>query len=310
MTGFDTRCFTAFGVLQQRSRRDHRQERHGGVVVACRDVERVDQGVEHLGEGEPVVHRQAALVGLLDAEPVDQREVGADLLAHRADDLEREPRPVLEWPAVLVGALVGLGREELLEQVSVRAVELDGVEPGGDSPARPLAVLVDQARDLVELDRPRRRPERARDVRGRGDRRLVAFGVALRVLPAGVVDLDRNLRALVVHGFGEIRQRADKAVVVDADGVSNGPPDFPVDRCVLEDDEPNAAPRPCPVVLDEPLAGLTVRGGELSEDRGLNEPVPQRHAADPALLEEGALAVGGNIGNRRAHCGHNASLWW
>jgi hypothetical protein len=151
----------------------------------------------------------------------------------------------------------------LLEEVTVRAVELHSVEPGRDSSARTLPVLVDQAWDLVELDGPRSGPERARNVRGRGERRLVPLGVALRVLPAGVVDLDRDLRTFVVHGFGEIRQSADKAVVVDADGVPDGSSDLPVHRRVLENDQPDTTPRPGPVVLDEPLAGLTPGRGEL-----------------------------------------------
>ena len=100
--------------------------------------------------------------------------------------------------------------------------------------------------------------ERARDARGRGERRLVALGVALRVLAAGVVELDGDLRALVVHGFDEIGQAADEAVVVDPDRVPDGAADFPVDRCVLEDDEPDAAPGAGPVVLDELVVDLAV----------------------------------------------------
>jgi hypothetical protein len=113
-----------------------------------------------------------------------------------------------------------------------------------------------------------------------------------------------------VGGFGQIRQSQDEAVVVDADGVSGASSDFPVHACVLKDDESDAAPRAGAVVLDQPVIDLSPRRGELGEDRRLDEAVPQRHPANSALLEEGALAVCGNSGKGRARCGHNASLWW
>ena len=63
------------GVPHQRTRRDHRQQRHRGVVVAGADVEGVDERVEHLAERESVVKAQTALVGLFDAESIQHREV-------------------------------------------------------------------------------------------------------------------------------------------------------------------------------------------------------------------------------------------
>lgn len=43
------------------------------------------------------------------------------------DDLEREPRPVLDGSSVRVRALVGGGLEELVEEVPVRTVDLNTV---------------------------------------------------------------------------------------------------------------------------------------------------------------------------------------
>ena len=80
-----------------------------------------------------------------------QVEVVADRGADGADDLEREPRAVLERAAVLVRPVVDRGAEELGDQVAVAAVDLDAVEPGLAHAARRLGEGVD---DLVDL-RPR-----------------------------------------------------------------------------------------------------------------------------------------------------------
>ena len=69
--------------------------------------------------------------------PHEQRPVGRPDGAHRLDHLEREPHPALERAAVLVGPPVGQRREELVQQVAVRGVQLDDVEAGGRAPAGP-----------------------------------------------------------------------------------------------------------------------------------------------------------------------------
>ena len=49
-------------------------------------------------------------------------------LAHGAEDFEREADAGLERAAVAVGADVGQGRQELVQEVAVRRVDLDQVE--------------------------------------------------------------------------------------------------------------------------------------------------------------------------------------
>jgi hypothetical protein len=63
-------------------------------------------------------------------------EVAADLGADGADRLEQKAGAILERAAVVVLAVVDRGREELREDVAVRAVDLDAVQPGVARPAR------------------------------------------------------------------------------------------------------------------------------------------------------------------------------
>ncbi len=69
----------------------------------------------------------------------------ADLGAHRRARLEQEPRPVLERAAVRVVALVDERREELVQQVAVRGVQLDQLEAGVDRAAGGRGEVVDDA---------------------------------------------------------------------------------------------------------------------------------------------------------------------
>jgi len=144
------------GEVGERAGSHQRDERVDRVVVAGTDVERLHLMLEHLAEGQAILERQAALVGLLNAEAVEDGEVGSHLLAHRVDHLEGKSGPVLQTPAVLVVATVGLGRKELARQVAVRPVYLDRVEAGQHRTARRLGVLVDDPRDLLERQAPGR----------------------------------------------------------------------------------------------------------------------------------------------------------
>src|ERR1700730_18659765 len=53
--------------------------------------------------------------------------------AHRLKDLKRKAHAVLEWSAIFVRTLIGDRRKELMNEISMSAVDLDGVEtePGG-----------------------------------------------------------------------------------------------------------------------------------------------------------------------------------
>ena len=76
-------------------------------------------------------------------------DLGVDVRERRAHDLEPEARPVLERAAVLVVALVGQRREEVLEHVVVVEVQLDAVGTGCGDLLGTVGVFRDEPVDLV-----------------------------------------------------------------------------------------------------------------------------------------------------------------
>ena len=56
--------------------------------------------------------------------------------AHRFEHLQRKPQPVFQAAAVLVAPLVGDRRQELVQQIAVRGVDLDAGEPEPDRAQR------------------------------------------------------------------------------------------------------------------------------------------------------------------------------
>ncbi len=147
---------------------------------------------DHLGPGlalgDQVQHRQ----------PVDDDEVLADRLPRASHDLDGQTHAVVVAAAPLVGALVGVGHQELVDEVALGAHDLDAVVAGltrelGAADERADLRLDAAATELVR----RERRDRALDPRRRDRQRVV--GVA-----TGVQDLHRDRAALVMDG---LRQR-------------------------------------------------------------------------------------------------------
>ena len=87
----------------------------------------------HVHELGDVVDGEAVLeVVVVDVHAHEQRHILGHVPAHLADALEGEARPVFEAAAVLVRAAVDGRGEELVGEVGVRGVELNGVEAGLD----------------------------------------------------------------------------------------------------------------------------------------------------------------------------------
>lgn len=84
------------------------------------------------------------------------------MLLHRSLDTaqngQREGETLLQIPAPAVFASVGMRREELLQQISVRTVNLDAIETGLDRPARRFTEISDNSGNLFVCQRARNRP--------------------------------------------------------------------------------------------------------------------------------------------------------
>ncbi len=115
------------------------------------DVVDLARRLDHLGDADRVVDRRPVIDQFVTADPHAERQPVADDTPDGGHDLDHDPRPVLETPAVRVGALVGGRREEAAHDRRVRALELDPVE------AALGAVLGDRGvagHDRVDLFRP------------------------------------------------------------------------------------------------------------------------------------------------------------
>lgn len=211
--------------------------------------------------------------------------------------------------AVSVGAPVGAGPEELVEQVAVAGVHLDA---GRADLLRDTGAAHERALDLLQL--PARRGTPPQYVRvlepGRAERRVRGERPvpALRAARTLVEELDEHVPA----------RRADPLYAVGP-GVAGGLGDPPVmrhlggrrvvDGAGLGDHECAAAEDSAPVVLDELGHRLTVRA-PLALHRGQDETVGQRHSADRDRREHGGEVEvpvvvterdGAGVAARRAH---------
>ena len=170
------------------------------------------QGVD---EGEGVGHGDAVLAGFFGREAVADDEFGFGVLvAHGRDgvhDGQRETQPVLEAAAPGVGPAVGLGGEELLDQVVVGTVDFHAIKAGFQRQFGGAAIAVNDAQDL----RFGQGLGAGFGMLGRGE------DLAIRVelgngLPAAVMDLQQGFGTLIMGDAGDFTQAGQ---VFGADGL-------------------------------------------------------------------------------------------
>ncbi len=199
----------------------------GRRVAAGGDVDEVDPVLLQQYAETPALLDVPATVDPVRAGDAHQQRRGVrQCRAHRVDHLEDEAGAVLEGAAVAVLPTVRDRREELVEEVAVGGVDLDGVEarrdgtPGGVGEGlHHLVDLLDRERRWcgVPLERDLRRrngpPAAVLNRDGAGPRVPRAVGGRL---PTGVGELDPDGRALVVHEADDPSPRLGLLLVPDA----------------------------------------------------------------------------------------------
>ena len=175
--------------------------------------------------------------------------------------------------APVVVAMVGEGREELADEVAVRAVDLHAVESRLLGDGRGGCETLDDTLDLTGLERAGLGEDGALDPRhgnGRGRDRL---GHEIpRALPAGMVDLHPKACAVSPGGLGPYRERGQMPVVFDGD-VARFASGSRVDHDVAGDQQTGPAFAPALVEADELLARRVITIGEALAHGALGETV-------------------------------------
>ncbi len=115
--------------------------------------------------------------------------------AGAANDLNRKAPPLLRCAAPRIGALVRARRQELVEQISLAAHDLDAVVARLPGQQRAPREILDRALDVAQCARPER-------VDRRLDRRRAHRKGMVRIA-SRVQDLQQDLAAGVVHRAGD-----------------------------------------------------------------------------------------------------------
>src|SRR6185312_6329891 len=97
------------------------------------------------------------IAGRRDRSDAHAQPALADLTGAGLHGLDQQPCAILDRPAIGVGALVGAVAEEGIEQIAVRAVNLDAIETRFHRPPACRAEIVDDERNLIKRQGARRR---------------------------------------------------------------------------------------------------------------------------------------------------------
>jgi hypothetical protein len=154
------------------------------------------------------------VVVLLHADLHLQVEIVADFLADRPDDLEDEPRAILQLAAVAVFAIVDGRTEELRDQVAVGAVQLDAVEVRLPGAPRPLREGVHDFLDLLFGHPLALEPvHRVWTIGGAQARRVLDAGDV--ALTATVTELQDESAVVLMDRFTHLAPEGDVTIVID-----------------------------------------------------------------------------------------------
>ena len=255
-----------------------------GIVDAAGDVEGVHSFFLQDGEeGQDIIEFVASLYQLGRGEAEEHREVLSGLPLDLGDDLPGEVEPSQRGEAVFVLALVAVGREELVDQVTVGPVYLHRVETGVAGPHGGGGEAADQLLDLLFAQFAGGYADGPGRYGGRGHRLFPDH--LWKGLSPGVMQLERHCRPFVPDGSRQFLQAAHELVVVSAQfrgkSLAQG-----VDGTDLGHDQPHSPLRPAAQVSQEPVADFTVPGPVTGAHGRHYRPVLQHQPADAHRPEE------------------------
>jgi len=244
----------------------------GWMVAASGDVYEVDVGLLHeFGEGDGLREVPVGAEGLWgpvgggDAD--EEGKVLGPCGADGADDFEWEADAVVEAAAVLVCAVVGEGREELVEQVAVGSVYFDEVEFGGKGAMGGGNEVGDDFLHAGAIEDGGDGVGLVEAHRGRSDWLPATFNgwdCAGRLprhghagFAAGVGELGASVGAVLVEEGGDALELGDVLVLPDAE-VAGSDAGFRADGVGLGDDEAGSTDGAAAEVDEVPVVGEAV----------------------------------------------------
>ena len=256
-----------------------RDGRNARLVPADPGVEqRRARLLDRLGDLRNLLGRKAAFHELERGDAVDEDEVLACGRAARAHHLDRQAHAVLEASAPLVLPLVRARREELRDEIALRAHHLDAVVARFARERRARGERGDDALDVGGVELARRvRVDSGPDGRGRDD-------VLVKAVAPRVQQLQRDAPARVVHRARDrlvplgVRGRAHLRRV--GTEVARG-----VGREAARDDQRRAAPGALGVERGEPRNAIRPRL-QARMHRAHEDPVGQRGEAQVKRSEQ------------------------
>ena len=207
------------------------------------------------------------------------REVSAAGAVNALDDLADDAHPVFKAATVFIGAHIAVRTEKLVQQITVRAVELHtvgigllGIHGAGDK-------FVDHAVNLLARHFVRHAACGRVDDPARGDDLTAAIELRLALAP-GMEELEEHFAVVAVQCVGQQREALDEPRRMDLQLVGLGDAVFPVDRAKLGDQQPAAAGRPSLVAGDDLVGRLAVFRGKAVAHGGHHDAVFDPQAAD------------------------------
>ena len=173
-------------------------------------MQAVDAGVlKVLGDNLALPDGQATREVFVNGYAKQDGKVSPDAIAHRMDDLAGKACAIADGTTIIITALVAKGREKLVDEIAMRAMNLDSVKPSFPGILGGLREVIDNLDNLVN----------GKDMHLALCTRVKqrAWPHALLVPNASRVDqLDRNAAACLVHAPGELPVRRNLLFAPDA----------------------------------------------------------------------------------------------